>query len=142
MSELLVEVQNTAEKALAAFQDRAEGKLDFSEASLEIVEEMLAEAAEFRDDLPEAQIDSLVQMFGCYILEVGRRRFGGEYLWHDQQQEPVLVVGEPLTHIAIATWGKVRGRIAGDEANNIPFFFSGFANDAAEATPGKRVLYV
>lgn len=75
--ELLQEVERLAAKALTDFNDRAEGRLDFSEASLQIVEEMLAEAALYRQDLGGDVIEGLVTRFGCYILEVGRRQFGG-----------------------------------------------------------------
>ncbi len=142
MESLLKDIQKTATKAVGSFQERANGGLDYSEASLALVEEMLGEASEYFTELPDEQIDSLVQFFGCYILEIGRRQFGGTYSWLEQQQEPVLVVGEPMTHIAIATWGKVRARLAGDPADNIQFFFEGFSAQARQLTPGKRTLYI
>jgi hypothetical protein len=38
-----------------------------------------------------------------------------------------LVVGEPAFRVAIMTWDKVRGQLSGDPADNIPFFYTGFA---------------
>ncbi|MDF3837572.1 hypothetical protein P3W85_32175 [Cupriavidus basilensis] len=66
MSELQEEVQRLAAKALADFNDRAQGRLDFSEESLQVVEEMLAEASEYRDDLPSEAVEGLVTRLGCY----------------------------------------------------------------------------
>jgi hypothetical protein len=54
----------------------------------------------------------------------------------------VLVVGEPSFHVAMIAWDKVRGRLKGDEADNIPFFYAGFAKCVREAEPGSHVLYV
>src|SRR5262249_61227007 len=56
--------------------------------SLPIVEGMLAEAATFAAGLSAATKEQLGQSFGCYILEVGRRQFGGRYFWHDQYDAP------------------------------------------------------
>lgn len=93
-------------------------------------------------DLEPEQVTTLVQNFGCYILEVGRRAFGGRYLWHEGRDQPVLVVGEPDARVALLTWDKVRGRLGGDAADNILFFFQGFAEQARDATPGSDVLVV
>jgi hypothetical protein len=37
---------------------------------------------------------------------------------------------------------KVRGRVGGDEADNIPFFYAGFAERARKAVPGDDALYL
>jgi hypothetical protein len=142
MTTILQDVLDTAERAVDAFSDRANGSLDFSEGSLSIVEEMLAEASGYTADMSQSEISSLVQLFGCYILEVARAAYGGDYAWIDEAKGPVLVVGEPDTHIAIATWSKVRGRLNGDSADNIPFFYQGFSGLAKTRTAGKRVLFV
>ena len=83
-----------------------------------------------------------MQQFGCYVLEVARREFGGRYLWHNELQQPVLVAGEPQVHVAMVAWSKVQGRLAGDEADNISFFYSGFAERVTNAQAGTHVLYV
>ena len=86
--------------------------------------------------------DALVRILGSYVLEVGRREFGGKFYWHDGRDQPVLVVGEPDYRIAILTFDKVRGRLFGDQADNIPLFYQGFAARARTAEPGADVLYV
>ena len=51
--------------------------LDYSQASLAVVEEMADEAARCAATLSPDQVTGLVQDMGCYILEVGRREFDG-----------------------------------------------------------------
>ena len=142
MNAIHEEVLATAERAVAALQERAGGRLDGSVASLEVVDEMLVEVSEYVADLDEAVVTSLVQQLGCYVLEVGRRAYGGEYFWHEQGEQPVLVVGEPQAHVALMTWSKVTGRITGDAGDDIVFFFDGFAARAAQPEPGSNVLFL
>lgn len=142
MADTATEVARLASLCLDTLQGRANGSLDYSVASLITIEEILAEAADFYADLTETQITGLVEKVGCYILAVGQKQFGGAYFWHDERAQPVLVVGEPDKHIAILTWDRVRGRLSGDEGDNIPFFYQGFAEHAATAPAGTHVLYV
>ncbi|HEY9027970.1 MAG TPA: hypothetical protein VIP05_27005 [Burkholderiaceae bacterium] len=142
MNAIHEEVLATAERAVAALQERAGGRLDGSVDSLKVVDEMLVEVSEYVADLDEAVVTSLVQQLGCYVLEVARRAYGGEYFWHEEGEQPVLVVGEPEAHVALMTWSKVTGRITGDEGDDIVFFFDGFAAKAARPEPGSNVLFL
>jgi hypothetical protein len=142
VDEFTQQVVDAAQKAVDLCEVRRGGKLDFTEASLSIVEEMLAEAAHYAADLPPGHLTGLAQQFGSYILEVGRREFGGHYLWHDEREQPVLVVGEPKFRIALIAWDRVRGRVGGDEGDSIPFFYAGFAGRARKSKPGDDALYV
>lgn len=134
------QVQANAASAVEQLQGRAGGKLDYSPASLSIVEEMLAEASG-QSLKPDAR-DALIELIGCYILEVGFREHGGKFGWFEEGKQPVLVVGEPAFHVAMIAFEKVRGRLSGDVGDNIPFFYQGFSDRAHEAKPGTRALYV
>jgi hypothetical protein len=142
MDELPDRIARSAEKAVAMCEGRGGSELDYSEPSLEVVEDMLAEAGQWLSEMTPEQVTMLVHDFGCYVVEVGRREFGGRYLWHDGRDQPVLVVGEPTFRVAMIAWDKVRGRLGGDEGDNIPFFNAGFAERARRATPGIDALYV
>ena len=131
----------TADKAVALLQERAGGRLDYSAASLAVVDELLAEAAAYAGELPEASVVGLMQQLGCYALEVGRRAFGGTYYWHEEAEQPVLVAGEPDAHVGLMTWSKAMGRLAGDEGDNLAFLFAGFAQRVLAAQPGDEVLF-
>jgi hypothetical protein len=142
MNALHDEVLAAAARAVAALQERAAGRLDGSIASLKAVDEMLVEVSDYVAELDEAVVTNLVQQLGCYVLEVGRRAFGGRYFWHEEGEQPILVVGEPEAHVALMTWSKVTGRITGDAGDDIVFFFDGFAAKAAQPEPGSNVLFL
>ncbi|MBY0461391.1 MAG: hypothetical protein K2V38_29085 [Gemmataceae bacterium] len=141
MAEIAEEIARAAESAVSLCRTMT-GELDYSEGSLAVVEEFLAEAAGFVTELDSDQVVGLIQDFGCYILEVGRREFGGVYQWHGDRDQPVLVVGAPAFRVAMLAWDKVRGRLGGDKGDNIPFFYAGFAERARLAEPGTDALYV
>src|SRR5438094_4381716 len=122
MSDIADEVERIAAEAVAAFQDRASGALDCSPQSLAVVDGMLDEAARYVGEMGAKSVDRLVQYAGCYLFEVARRAHGGKFYWHEARDQPVLVVGEPAYRIALITWDRVRQRLSGDPADNIPFF--------------------
>jgi hypothetical protein len=142
VDELTQDIVNAAANAVEMCLSRDGRRLDYSESSLAILEEMLAEAADLTAEMTPDQLTTLVQDFGCYVLEVGRKEFGGRSCWFPQREQPVLVVGEPACRIALLAWDKVRGRLSGDKADNILFFYAGFAERARRAEPGDDVLYV
>jgi hypothetical protein len=142
MDEIALIIARTATKVVEMSDVRDGRRLDFSEASLSVIEEMIAEAAASFEELTPEQREIVAQDFGCYILEVARREFGGRYAWFEQRGQPVLVVGEPVFRVALMTWDKVLGRLSGDPADDIPFFYTGFAERVRRAEPGTDALYV
>src|SRR5574340_168533 len=92
--------------------------------------------------MTEAQSRWFGERFGCSVLEVARRNHGGRYLWLEERDQPILVWGEPEYHVAMIAWDKVRGRLSGDEADSILFFYEGFAERIKNPVAGKRVVYV
>jgi len=142
MSNLKGQVLEKAASAVEQFQERAVVALDYSEASLSAIDEMLGEASEYIDDMPEEQISALVHLAGSYVLAVAANEFDGQFYWHEQQDQPVFVVGEPDFNVAIITFNKVRSRLNGDVADNLPFFFSGFAERARLPQSGDSAIFV
>ncbi|WP_167629385.1 hypothetical protein [Aquipseudomonas alcaligenes] len=139
--DLETQVTEKASLAVAQMNDRAAGKLDYSEESLYAVEEMAAEAAQYKDQLDPATVDSLTQLLGSYILEVAHRKHGGSYVWLESENSPALVVGEPEYRLALSTFAKVHGRLSGDEADNLIFFYQGFSERLKSPSPGMSALY-
>ena len=82
------EVRAKAELAVAQFQQRAGGRLDYSEKSLVVLEKMLGEASQFTSQMAPKERNTLVELLGSYILVVAHRKHGGEFLWHDQRAQP------------------------------------------------------
>ncbi|MCC3316788.1 hypothetical protein [Nocardia africana] len=142
MVDVNTDIVSAAERAVALSKARDGQVLDYSEASLAIVEDLLAEISSYAADMTDTEVQTLVECFGCYVLEVGRRAHGGRYQWFDQREEPILVVEGPDFRIAMITWGRVRGRIEGDPGDNIPFFYDGFAQRVRAAEPATDALYV
>ena len=136
------DIAAAAEDAIAAGEYVSGEQLDYSEASLAAVQKTLTEAAGWDAELTPEQFENFAQSFGCYVLEVARRAFGGRYCWFDSREAPVLMVGEPAFRIALLTWDQVRGRLTGDAGCDIPFLYAGFAERVRRAEPGSDVLYV
>jgi len=141
MEELSQQVAAKARRAVEQLRDLSGDALDYSQSSLSVVDDMLAEASSFAENMPGDQIDTLVRLLGSYVLEVGRREFGGKYYWHEERGQPVLVLGEPEYKIAILTFDKVRGRLLGEEDDDIAYFYQGFATRAHTAVPGDDALF-
>jgi hypothetical protein len=142
MDDLAQEIAEAAEDAVAVCEYLRGEPLDYSQASLAAVDETLAEAAGWDDELTPEQQRNFARSFGCYVLEVARREFGGRYCWFGQREAPVLVVGEPAFRVALLTWDQVRGRLSGDQGSNISFLYAGFAERVRQAEPGTDALYV
>jgi hypothetical protein len=140
-SSLQFQVAEKAALAVSQFQKRANGRLDYSENSLSVVDEMLAEAAQYSKEMDSVSINSLVELMGTYVLEVGRRKYGGQYQWSEENSQPVLVVGEPKFKVSIMTFYQIRSRISGDTGSNIVFFFQGFSAKVKSAEVGSNTLY-
>jgi hypothetical protein len=121
-------------------RDRAGDVLDYTDGSIEIVEEMLAEAAGHAQRMSEAQLRRLSQDIGCYILEVARRNHGGAYVWQADRNEPGLVAGEPHFAITLFCWDKAYGRLRGGDAAAIPAFYAGYVQRVRQAKPGDRTV--
>lgn len=102
----------------------------------------LSSALRPRPPAASEAIEAIIELVGCYILEVGYREHGGKFSWYEKGQQPVLIVGEPTFHVAMMAFDKVRGRVSGDRGDNIPFFYEGFRERVNGATPGSRAVYV
>lgn len=142
MNNITTQIHEKAELAIAQFQERAEGRLDYSTTSLEAVDDILDEASDFVDEMPHEQIVALVNLMGSYILAVAHKEHGGNFYWHEAEKQPVLVVGEPNYKVAIMAINKVRSRLKGDKADSIPFFYKGLSEKIKSAEKGTDVLYL
>ncbi len=136
------DIEAAAGRATRSLAQCSRSDAPLTEADLPAVDAALDDASRFRDALPADVKEGLVRDFGCLVLELGRRAHGGRYAWLDASAEPVLVVGEPSRHIAIATWGKVRGRLDGDTADSVTFLYGGWVEQVLNAPTGARRLFV
>ncbi|MFM9329344.1 hypothetical protein [Paenibacillus mesotrionivorans] len=121
---LELDIITTAESFTNNFSDK--GNFDFSIESLSKVDDILEELHDFEID--ESTLDSIASMFGCYIFEVARRNYGGNYYWIQDREQPVLVTGEPKFSISILAFDKVRSRVLNGKEDDISFYFEGYIN--------------
>ena len=116
--------------------------LDYSPASMKAVEAILSNLSNEPFEYSNDEINEIVVYFSAYIFETARREFGGKYKWWEMRNQPLLVVGEPEFSVGILAGDKVCGRLFGDTADNIPFFYEGFLEHARRAEPGSRATIV
>lgn len=140
MSRLEREVLKCAERVVQMSRDRAGQVLDYTDGSIDLVEEMLAEAAAHARRMSEEQLRRLSQDVGCYILEAARRNHGGGYVWSDDRNEPGLLVGEPHFAITLFCWDKAYARLVGGDEHGVPPFYAGFVQRIGQAKPGERAV--
>jgi len=124
--DLLTQIIDFANSFVALTNERADGKLDFSVESLHVLDEILDEAHQWVGKLSNKEIECLAIEAGCYIFEVARKHFGGEYRWFDRFDQPILVTGQPEFEVALHAVEKVKMRINNGNVDSIPFFFNGY----------------
>src|SRR5262245_41188034 len=89
-------------------------RLDYSQESMVSVETLLEEASRTVGAASEQDKTRIVESYGWYIIETGRKMFGGRYACAHQYNSPVLIVCEPQASVAIIPFPKVAGRLSGD----------------------------
>ncbi|MNJ86607.1 hypothetical protein D3C87_41110 [compost metagenome] len=131
-----------AEKIVRSFNSKYDGAFDYSIRSLNVLDSLIEDFADFTDLSDEEIIDDFCAQAGSYILEVARRSYGGTYFWEDHSQQPILKTGLPDFEISIKTFGKVKNRIVNGDEDNIPFFFKGYSERVRNAQKGEVVIFV
>lgn len=112
----------TAESFTNNFANR--GNFDYSVESLKAVDVILEELGDYVFE--EDTLHSASSMAGCYIFEVARRNYGGEYYWVKEKGQPLLITGKPDYSVSIYAFEKARGRIENGEEDSIQFYFDGY----------------
>lgn len=138
----LDEFAQDIQKSAAYFVDRSKERyhgLDYSVASLAVVDEMLEEAMDFYPDMNENQKQSLISSVGSYIFEVARSNYGGRYFWYDRLNQPIFVTGQPDFEVSILAFEKVKGRLENGSEDNIPFYFAGYTERVTKKLSGMIV---
>ena len=58
-------------------------------------------------------------------FETTRRNYGGKYYWMQDEQQPILVIGDPNFSVSIRAWEKVKSRIEKGVEDNILLYIEG-----------------
>ena len=132
---------NESLSCVSYFKDRFSG-LDFTVESLEVVDNILEEISEFKEEMDPERIEVFVQKVASYVFEVARKNYGGKYYWYDRLDQPILVTGQPDFEVSLLAFEKVKGRIENGKEDNIPFFFDGYKERVEKAKPGDQAMIV
>ncbi|MNE53407.1 hypothetical protein D3C87_396410 [compost metagenome] len=139
--EFISKATNHAEKIVRAFNTKYDGAFDYSIRSLNILDSLIEDFADFTDLSDEEIINDFSTQAGSYILEVARRNFGGVYFWEDNLRQPMLKTGFPDFEITLLTYNKVKNRIINGEEDNIPYFFKRYSEKVRKAAKGDNVTF-
>lgn len=102
------------------------GALDFSRASLEVIDSILEQARQYPEVV--AMANDFGVDYAIYVGEVARREFGGRYVQGNDEDNPFwLVIGHDV-QVGVGVFGKVKGRIVNGPEDSIPFFYDGIAS--------------
>lgn len=141
MNELMNDIMHTADSFVKNFSEDFEvDALDYSIESLETVDGLLEEYSDY--ELDEDALYNMSSMVGCYVFETARRNYGGEYLWVRDEEQPVLVAGQPDFQVSIRAWQKVRGRLLNGKEDSIPFYVAGYQEHIAQAKKSDFIMIV
>lgn len=142
VDDFTVKMMENSKICVEHFKDKYQNKLDFSEKSLELIEEILDEASEFLDQIPQQQKSWIINILGSYVFEVARKYYGGKYYMYDERHQPILVTGQPDFEISILVFDKIVGRLENGKEDNIPFFFQGYSERVKNAKKGDMAMIV
>lgn len=142
MGKLQENIVTTANNFVSRMQESGFDEFDFSIKSLEEVDEFLDSFE--GQNLNEDVLYNVSSMAGCYIFETARQNYGGEYYWLEDEQQPILIAGEPDFSVSIRAWQKVKGRILNGTEDNIPFYIAGYKEhiEKGKQTKGYYVTIV
>ena len=140
MNDLMADIISTAENFADNFRDK--GYFDFSIDSLRDVNTILEEIGDFV--LDENEQYNCSTMVGSYIFEVARRNYGGKYYWVEEEQQPILVAGEPEFSVSIKAWDKAKKYIVNGGDEDIPFYIDGYKEhiEKGKVNKGYRVIII
>src|SRR5438132_8399297 len=113
-------------------------ELDYSERSLEEVERLLAR---FREGISEAdanKIDEMSKIWGGYLGEVVRRRFGGEWSVEKYPAGDFLIVTLNVNGAKLFPAMKIHKRLTNGAADDLLAFYRN-VRARLEVLPGGKV---
>lgn len=125
-AEFIERVAEAAALFTAAAVEHAH-ELDFSQASLEAVDDILQRAHEGSLHLDAAQAMGAA----AYIYEVARQNYGGQYEVCDNDDPVVLVTGSPHFEVCLCAMSRVERRLRAGADASIPAFFDAYVQRVA-----------
>lgn len=142
MGKLMDDIINTADNFAKGFGEALGYTFDYSFESLAEVDDLLDDVRSSEKD--EDVLYNVYTMSGCYVFETARRNYGGEYFWLENEQQPILVAGEPDFSVAIKAWEKTKGFLENGEEDSLSFYIQGYKEhiEKGKVQKGYRALIV
>ena len=120
MGQLMDDIISAAENCTENCKDI----FDYSVENLAAVDDLLNNVR--NDMLDENTLYNIITNVGSYVFETARRNYGGEYYWLLDEQQPILVAGEPDFSVSIRAWQKVKGFLKNGAEDSLPFYVQGY----------------
>lgn len=142
MGKLMDDIVNTANNFANGFGEALGYTFDYSVESLAEVDDMLDDVRSSEKD--ENVLYNVYTMSGCYVFETARRNYGGEYYWLEDEQQPILVAGEPDFSVIIKAWEKTKGYLKNGHEDSLSFYIQGYKEhiERGKVQKGYRALIV
>lgn len=140
MGKLMDDIVSTARSFTENFKEQ--GNFDYSFESLIAVDALLEEMRDFIED-EDARYNACT-MVGCYVFETARINCGGVYYWLPDEEQPILIAGEPAFFVSIRAWEKVQGYLLHGAEDSLSFYIAGYREhiEKGKAQQGYHVTIV
>lgn len=136
-SQFTADMTANANALVKQFKDVA--NLDFSVASLQILDKVIDDNRAFYKQGDDETKRKMIIRIGAYIFEVARQNYGGVYFWYNRLDQPILVTGQPEFEMSLLAYERTKLRFENmREEDNIPTFF----NQYVEGVKNKRTALI
>jgi len=110
------EIAAIAEKHVAMSKDTFDVVLDYSVESLGLIDEIISN----NWDEPPIMLDQMVVMFGAYVGETLRRRYGGS--WEYDEEHGYALTGLADKDVRVFPFAKTHKRFTNGEGDSLAFY--------------------
>lgn len=131
----LSNIAHNAALAVERLQGRVPGQWDYTHESLRAVDAVIDHLSPHREHMEKGMFDALVNIIGCYVLEVGRREHGGDYAYFEPGKHSVLVVRGPDFQVALSAFDVVENRLKGSPLHSTWMIYRAFSEQVRAAEP-------
>lgn len=131
----MTNIAHNAALAVERLQGKAPGAWDYTADSLKAVDAVLDALSPHRTQIDPATFDALVNIVGCYVLEVGLREHGGHYAYFEPGKHSVLVVRGPDFQVALSAFDVVENRLKGSPLHSTWTIYRAFSDQVRAAEP-------
>lgn len=131
--QLLKQVVEAAEAAISHAKEYHSVDLDYSPDTVRKVEEILAALLQGSTKLSDDEINNAATMYGGYIGEVMRRKWGGKWYWECNIAPGARVLALQIGYNKLFPVNKVQKRLIQGSGDDVWFYYQVFDAKLSEA---------